>query len=326
MQKSIAFIVYGGKDPARNALQEDNYKALADALIAEGYNVESILYHDSKADELKDELMRFYAALVWVNPIEQGEDRRHLDALLREIAAAGVFVSTHPDVIMKIGTKEVLYTTRSMDWGGDTEIYRSYDDFAASFADSLTDKPRILKQYRGNGGNGVFKIEKDGGQIKVAHAAGGNDAYLLTKDALNQHFKPYFDNGGLLINQAWNEGISNGMVRCYLTRGRVSGFGYQESVALGHRATAKRFYFSEECGLFQDLRGIMEGKWVAQICDIHGINADNLPLLWDVDLFINNPSDTRTESKYTICEINVSCVSPFPPSCIEHVVEGLRPQ
>jgi hypothetical protein len=33
-----------------------------------------------------------------------GEDRRALDAVLREVAAAGILVSCHPDVIDRIGT------------------------------------------------------------------------------------------------------------------------------------------------------------------------------------------------------------------------------
>ena len=51
--------------------------------------------------------------LVWVNPIEQGLDRSKLDPLLREVADAGVWVSAHPDVILRMGTKEVLFDTRS---------------------------------------------------------------------------------------------------------------------------------------------------------------------------------------------------------------------
>jgi hypothetical protein len=36
---------------------------------------------------------------------------------LVEIANKGCFVSTHPDVILKMGTKDVLYKTKDMDWG-----------------------------------------------------------------------------------------------------------------------------------------------------------------------------------------------------------------
>lgn len=40
--------------------------------------------------------------------------RAPLDAMLREIAAAGLFVSTHPDGILKLGTKDVLVDTRAL--------------------------------------------------------------------------------------------------------------------------------------------------------------------------------------------------------------------
>ena len=63
--------------------------------------------------------------LVWVNPIEQGLDRSKLDPLLREVAAAGVWVSAHPDVILRMATKQVLVDTRELSWGTDTRLYRS---------------------------------------------------------------------------------------------------------------------------------------------------------------------------------------------------------
>ena len=42
--------------------------------------------------------------LVWVNPIAAGRSRAVLDQMLREVASGGVFVSAHPDVILKMGT------------------------------------------------------------------------------------------------------------------------------------------------------------------------------------------------------------------------------
>ena len=42
------------------------------------------------------------AVLVWVDPIVGGEDRSTLDALLREVAASGVYVSAHPDTILAL--------------------------------------------------------------------------------------------------------------------------------------------------------------------------------------------------------------------------------
>src|SRR5580765_6511666 len=83
------------------------------AMGALGMVAEPAIYHDEICDELRQQLMRVDGVLVWVNPVEGGRDRSVLDAMLRDVAGAGVFVSTHPDVILKLGTKEVLYRTRN---------------------------------------------------------------------------------------------------------------------------------------------------------------------------------------------------------------------
>ena len=70
--------------------------------------------------------------LVWVNPLQDGERTREaLDPLLREVAAKGPWVSAHPDIILKMGVKEVLYRTRHLGWGADTHLYRSAAEFRA---------------------------------------------------------------------------------------------------------------------------------------------------------------------------------------------------
>ena len=325
--KSIALILYGDSNSTKNTFTDEMYKGLAESLQEAGFNVETVLYHHSKAKQLLTDLERFSAALSWVNPkerTERGADNLDLDDVLVSISKKGVFVSTHPEIIMKIGTKRVLYTTRNMDWGGDTELYADYGDFEKRFLRSLDNScVRILKKHRGESGNGIFKVSLDNENVRVVHAAGCK-AQSFSKDEFHSEFRKYFENGGLLVNQRWADGIANGMVRCYLTGTKVSGFGYQESVALGPHPTSRRFYFSEDCGLFQDLRQIMEAKWVPQLLEIHSITDDKMPLLWDIDLFINDVNTKRTEEKYSLCEINVSCVSPFPPSCVNHIVRELK--
>jgi hypothetical protein len=49
-----------------------------------------------------------------------------------------------------------------------------------------------------------------------------------------------------------------------------------------------------------------------------------MPVIWDADFFINKPNSDRAVSKYSLCEINVSCVSPFPPSAIKFIVDEVR--
>ncbi|HEX7845912.1 MAG TPA: Cj0069 family protein [Chitinophagaceae bacterium] len=318
---SIALLIYGEPGSTRNALSEEKYKKLGAYLIDKGFIVDSVLYHDSISSRLEEELLNYKSILVWVNPIEQYGDRKTLDSLLIKLSEQGCFVSAHPDTILKMGTKEILYKIRETSFGGDTKLYRSFIHFKDHFL-PLTET-RILKQYRGNGGNGVFKVSAANDRIKVTHAKNSEEELMDIENFLSI-FESYFANDGMLIDQAWNANITNGMVRCYLAGNKVAGFGYQEVNALYPvKKPSQRFYFSEECGLFRDLREIMENKWLGELQEICGVKKERLPVIWDADFFINKVNTTNTGEKYTLCEINVSCVSPFPESAIPYIANEL---
>ena len=268
------------------------------------------------------------ALLVWVNPNEQGDDRKILDHLLSRLADAGIFVSSLPETIMKIGTKDVLYKTRDLEFGSDVELYESFEDFRERFPRTVeTEQTRVLKQFRGNGGDGVFKVRADESDIIVLHAKRGAVEERMEAGEFYEFFRPFFDNGNPLLNQVWNDNISNGMVRCYLSGKRVAGFGYQEINALcpqdGPVAPGKRFYFTEECALFADLRCLMEERWIEDLLEVTDLAPEKLPFIWDADFFINSmvPNDP---GRYTLCEINVSSVSPFPESAIRFIVNEVK--
>jgi hypothetical protein len=332
-KNSVAIVVYGNINSARDALTEDKYKDLAEAFSSHGFSVKSVLFNDESRDQLLNELPEFNAILVWVNPIEQGKDRRNLDSLLIEISGKGCFVSTHPEVILKMGTKDVLYKTKDMDWGGDIKLYKSYEDFTNHYIAVLeTSGVRVLKQYRGNGGNGVYKVSYSSSskEIIITHAKAGSEKRILSLSKFYNEFKPFFLNDGMLIDQEWNEHTVNGMVRCYLSGAKVAGFGYQEinpfyelndNPAQTHFEPSTRYYFTENCGLFADLREVMENKWVPELQKRLSIDAGMMPVIWDADFFINEVNVKNVKSKYSLCEINVSCVSPFPPSAIKYIVD-----
>ena len=324
---SVALMIYGQPGSAKSVFTEEKYKKLATHFSENGFNVDSVLYHDSISDKLAKELLKYNAILVWVNPVEQGHDRKTLDTLLMKLSEQGCFVSAHPTTILKMGTKEILYDTRETEFGGDVKLYRSFEDFKEQFIKDLTGI-RILKQYRGNGGNGVFKIDCTNiknNSIGITHAKNGDKEELITIDGFFTAFQPLFGNNSIIIDQAWNANIINGMVRCYLCGAKVSGFGYQEINALYPlKRPSQRFYFSEDCGLFQDLRTIMENNWVPQLQQITGIKNEMLPVIWDADFFINKINTEITEEKYSLCEINVSSVSPFPESSIPYIIEEVK--
>ena len=161
MRHRIA-IVWRGDPASRAAATPENnrYHQIFSELLALGVDAEPALYCEEMQDEVRAQLMKVEGALVWVNPLEGDRTREKLDTLLREVAATGRFISAHPDAILKMGVKEVLHRTRHLGWGTDTRIYRSAEEFRHRFPAQLgSTGPRVIKQNRGNAGQGVFKVE-----------------------------------------------------------------------------------------------------------------------------------------------------------------------
>src|SRR5262249_16398952 len=154
------------------------------ALAAVGLASEPVLYSEEAEDQVRARLLAVDGVLVWVNPLDASKDRSRLDPLLRDVAAHGVWGSTHPDVILKMGVKEGLYRTRTLSWSADIDLYSAFDDFNRRFPMSLAARgPRVLKQNRGNAGQGVWKVALatdagpnpgPGAPIRILEAQSGN--------------------------------------------------------------------------------------------------------------------------------------------------------
>src|SRR5258708_34813640 len=156
----IALLWRGDRDARAKAKPTNNrLSPLFEALASLNVTAEPAVYSDEIADEVRDQLLRLDGVLVWVDPISDGHDRSKLDPMLREVAAKGVWVSAHPDVILKMGTKEVLFRTRHLGWGTETYLYHALDELVGELPLRLVSGPRVLKQNRGNGGIGTGKAE-----------------------------------------------------------------------------------------------------------------------------------------------------------------------
>src|SRR3954453_10386813 len=109
----IAVLWRGDREVRRNATPANNrFHRVFEELAAAGIHAEPAVYNEAFAEEVREQLVAADGVLVWVNPIHQGKTREALDPLLREVAARGPWVSAHPDVILKMGVKEVLYRTK----------------------------------------------------------------------------------------------------------------------------------------------------------------------------------------------------------------------
>ncbi len=328
--------------------QNNRLSPIFEALADLGATAEPAVYSEAMIEEVRNQLLRQDGVLVWVDPISESGDRAQLDALLREVAARGVWVSARPDVILKMGVKEVLYRTRSLGWGTDTHLYATPADFRARFPDRLAAAgPRVLKQNRGNGGIGVWKVAligsagatEDDPPVEVLHARRGSEVEYLPLGEMMTRCETYFADAGRLIDQPFQSRLPEGMIRCYMSQGSVVGYGHQLIKALippppasaGPEAAlpGPRIMHPPDAPPFQALRAKMEGKWVPGLQRLLEIDTPSLPVLWDAD-FLYGPKDEDGQDTYVLCEINVSAVAPFPDSapapvaraalaCIDHV-------
>jgi hypothetical protein len=292
--------------------------------------IEALLvpYADDVVDQVRSQLLACDGVLVWVDPLFTGRNRTALDAMLRDVAANGVWVSAHPDVILKMGAKEVLCRTRHLGWGTDTYLYRAvaaiHDEFPRRL---LLAGPRVLKQNRGNDGQGVWKVElisaalQGTPKVRVLQAARGSVPEDLLLDDFLTRCEVYFEDGGCIIDQPFQQRLPDGMIRCYMAADKVVGFGHQLIKALippppeGPNSEAAmpgpRIMHPASAPQFQTLKAKMESDWTPQMMRVLDIDALSLPIIWDAD-FLYGPRDASGNDTYALCEINVSSVFPFP--------------
>jgi hypothetical protein len=324
-------IVWRGDRAARQEAtpQNSRYHRIFAELAALGVEAEPAVFGEDFADEVRAQLMAADGILVWVNPLQDGvQTRAVLDPLLRDVAARGPWVSAHPDVILKMGTKEVLYRTRHLGWGADTYLYRAATEFRDAFPARLhAAGPRVLKQNRGNDGQGVWKVElvsaRPGGitLVRVLQALRGSIPEELPLRDFVSRCKAYFVDGGCIVDQPFQPRLPDGMIRCYMAGDKVAGFGHQYIKALippppeGPDSPAAqpgpRIMHGPDAAPFQALRAKMETEWTPQMMQVLDIAPAALPVIWDAD-FLYGPPGPSGEDTYVLCEINVSSVFAIP--------------
>jgi len=327
--------MWHGNREARDTvnLEGSRFAAAAAALREVGIEPVAVVYNDDFFDEVHQQLLQLDAVQVWVNPIEGGRDRSRLDALLREVAQAGVLVQTHPDTIQKMGTKEVLLDTRGMSWGSEVCLYRSLEQLRGELPEKLKGgRARVLKQHRGQSGGGVWKVAladpaveqiNDATPMRLRHAQRGCHEEAVPFSEVLSRLAPYFAGAGRMIDQPYQERLPEGMIRCYMVVDQVGGFGHQAINALYPAPPGAppeeapqpglRLYYPPAQPEFQGIKARMEQEWAEGLRSCLGLRQEDLPLLWDAD-FLLGPKDETGADTYVLCEINVSSVSPYPES------------
>ncbi len=319
-------------------IEQSRFAGVAKALSGAGIEVVGAPYADPFVEDIRARLLTVDGVLVWINPIQGGRDRSVLNVMLADVASTGVFVSAHPEVIDKMGTKEVLYRTREMSWGCDTRLYPTLEAMQAKLPASVASgAPRVLKQIRGQSGEGVWKVELADPPgpapskisfetaLRIRHAKRGSPEERMSLGAFLSRCEPYFAGAGGVIDQAYQSRLPDGMVRCYVVGDRVAGFGEQLVNALYPAAPGmspsaapqpgSRHYFPPTRPDFQRLKRKLEREWLDELCRLLELERSQLPVIWDAD-FLYGPKDAEGADTFVLCEINVSSVYPFPEDAL----------
>jgi hypothetical protein len=205
----------------------------------------------------------------------------------------------------------------------------------AELAARLDAAPGVIRRNRGNGGQGVWKVETLAGPrsrptVRVLDAT-KDASEELTLDEFLERCAEYFEDG-CVIDQPFQKRLSEGVVRCYMAGDRCAGFGYQKVKALVDAPAARaeagpRRYTSNADPRFQRLRRLMEDEWMLQLTSLLDIPRRDLPVIWDADFMRGPPGPDGTDS-YVLGEINVSSVFPIPDEAsaeiARRVVDRLR--
>jgi hypothetical protein len=257
--------------------------------------------------------------------------------MLREVAANGVWVSAHPDVILRMGTKEVLFRTRHLGCGTETHLYRAVDELRTQLPLRLASGPRVLKQNRGNGGIGTWKVElpahgtskvEPDTIVRVLQAGRGSVEEDLRLGDFMSRCEQYFAGDGRMIDQRFQPRLPDGMIRCYMVRDEVAGFGHQLIRALmpsppgtEPAQPGPRIMYDASESAFRTLKAKMESEWTPAMMRLLDIDRASLPVIWDAD-FLYGPKTESGEDTYVLCEINVSAVFPFPDQATEKIAQA----
>jgi hypothetical protein len=155
----------------------------------------------------------------------------------------------------------------------------------------------------------------------VLHAVRGSTPEDLPLPAFMARCEDYFGWGGSIIDQPFQARLPEGMIRCYMGKDKVVGFGHQLIKALispppegpnsPEAQPGPRVMHPATAAPFQSLREKMENDWTPAMMRTFDLDRATLPIIWDAD-FLYGPRTASGDDTYVLCEINVSSVFAVP--------------
>jgi hypothetical protein len=149
--------------------------------------------------------------------------------------------------------------------------------------------------------------------------------------AFMERCERYLDEDGRIVDQAFQPRVGEGLVRCYLCKDRVIGFSEQRPFNLVQGDPSlppfgmarEKVFSAATASKFAALRRNMEDDWTPRLQRLLHIETGDLPLLWDAD-FLYGARTLQGLDTHVLCEVNVSCVIPYPLDAVGVIAEAAK--
>lgn len=287
---------------------------------------EVVFYTHKRRKALKEYLLKIgeEKEVILVSRINPG-NLAQVDTyfeFLNELGKTGMQVHTHPDVMINLDFKDILYKLKDTPFcDPDTQFYHEFEKFEETFPSELQrDKTRVLKVNYGSTGEGVYLVSlKDDGSIVSTEAVNNIKYYYDDMDDFMANFEEKFDDDIDDDELAYFKGksgfvdcrflprISEGEIRVLIINDKPASVVHKKPQEGEFSATlfsgAKYKYESPDephwkevidltVNAFEDIRPHLQGK--------------DFPLLWTMDYIMDFDKDGN--DTYILSEINCSCV------------------
>jgi glutathione synthase/RimK-type ligase-like ATP-grasp enzyme len=343
----------GGTDKDPETGHRRDTLPIRDALIASGCACQVLQYQEETGlearahnDAVRGQLLAAEAVIARVNPgTLSASTQAQLDRVLVELAACGVCILSHPEVIRRMGAKDALVKIKDLRCGlADTAVYYTEQELRAGFCQTIAFAPRVIKQNRGSQGEGIWivKLADESAYCQnLGDRTAGLEERLVLIEANDNHMEShtvgeflafcihgryeasgewtsqgtgrYLEGGAaasaMLVDQRFLPRIAEGEIRCLMIGDQLVDIVHKKPVAGGVSATlqAGACYttYPPDAPAFAKLVENFQQD-LPGIMAVFGLADQPLPLLWTADYILG--TDAAGEDTFTIGEFNCSCV------------------
>ncbi len=326
-EKYVIIIEYPkGNDKGADLFRPDTKPILKAIQKQASCDGEIVFYTHKRRKKLKEYLQKVTKnkSGIIISRINPG-NLKQVDAyfqFLNELSNQGMQIHTHPDVMINLDFKDILYKLRKCDFcDKDTQFYQTFEAFEEIFPTELKrDKIRVLKVNYGSTGEGVYlvRLQEDGSIVSteavnnVKYYYDDMDDFLSSfedkfDDDIDEEELHYFKNKSGFVDCRYLPRIEEGEIRVLIVNdkpvsvvhkipqeGAFSATLFSGAKYLYEKPTDPKYrdIITLTTNAFENIKPYLQGK--------------NFPLLWTMDYILDY--DENGNDRYILSEINCSCV------------------